>query len=439
MQSLGKQSCETRPQKNSTRALVVGRPNVVDEEGFLEDVKKIIDTRLFTNCGPYSEQLEKNIEEYLGVKHCVAVSNATVGLELVMRALDLEPGSEVIVPSYTFIATVHAIKSCGLVPRFCDVDAKTHLITVDHVSACLSPKTAAIIGVHLWGLCCGVEGLTILAEAHNLILLFDAAHAFGSRNTEGVAVGNFGKAEVFSMHATKLFNSFEGGLITTNDRDFALKVSRMRNFGICGQDVIGGWGTNVKLSEVHAAFALRQLNGIEKLLRIYGDNASAYCDELKEVVGIDIWNERYLSHEGCTHSYICVEVTDDFSMTRDQLMAELRKESVYGKRYFYPGAHRCKPYASEHIKTLLPNTERLCTQVLVLPTGTCISSEDIQRIVSLIKQIYATGVPDRLAPVEIVIDESSKSVRLSALEQERSLLLERLKCCDMEIESLNKK
>jgi len=373
------------------------------------------------------------------VKHCVAVANATVGLELVIRALDLEPGGEVIVPSYTFIATIHAIKACGLVPRFCDVDAKTHLITVESVSACLSPKTAAIIGVHLWGLCCDVEGLTVLAKAHNLLLLFDAAHAFGARDSRAVAVGNFGKAEVFSMHATKLFNSFEGGLITTNDPDLAMKVSRTRNFGIYGQDLIGVWGTNAKLSEVHAAFAVRQLNGIEKLLKIYRDHASAYRDELKEVVGIETWNERYLSHEGCTHSYICVEVTDDFPMTRDQLMAELRKENVYGKRYFYPGAHRCKPYASEHIKTPLLNTERLCSQVLVLPTGTCISSEDIQRIASLIKQSYVNGVPDRHAPVDIAVDESSKSARLSALEQERSLLLERLKGCDEEIESLKKK
>jgi len=418
---------------------VVGRPNVVDQEGFVEDVKKILDTRLLTNCGPYCDKLEVRVAEYLGVKHCVAVANATVGLELVIRALDLEPGGEVIVPSYTFIATIHAIKACGLVPRFCDVDAKTHLITVESVSACLSPKTAAIIGVHLWGLCCDVEGLTVLAKAHNLLLLFDAAHAFGARDSRAVAVGNFGKAEVFSMHATKLFNSFEGGLITTNDPDLAMKVSRTRNFGIYGQDLIGVWGTNAKLSEVHAAFAVRQLNGIEKLLKIYRDHASAYRDELKEVVGIETWNERYLSHEGCTHSYICVEVTDDFPMTRDQLMAELRKENVYGKRYFYPGAHRCKPYASEHIKTPLLNTERLCSQVLVLPTGTCISSEDIQRIASLIKQSYVNGVPDRHAPVDIAVDESSKSARLSALEQERSLLLERLKGCDEEIESLKKK
>ncbi|XRB07669.1 GDP-perosamine synthase [Pycnococcus provasolii] len=215
-----------------------------------------------------------------------------------MRALEFKSGSEVIVPSYTFIATVHAIKACGLVPRFCDVDAKTHLITVETISACLTPETVAIVGVHLWGLCCDVASLTALAKAHNLTLLFDAAHAFGSRDTDGVCVGNFGKAEVFSMHATKLFNSFEGGLITTNDLKFDLKLRRMRNFGFEGQDLILSWGTNIKLSEIHASFAVRQLVGIRHLLETYRTNASVYCEEFKKtaLAGVEVWNERFILH-----------------------------------------------------------------------------------------------------------------------------------------------
>jgi len=421
----------------SGKALVVGKPNLVDKAGFLEDVERILDTRLFTNLGPYCEKLEKNVEAFLGVQRCIAVANATVGLELVMRALEFNSGSEVIVPSYTFIATVHAIKACGLVPRFCDVDAKTHLITVETISACLTPETVAIVGVHLWGLCCDVASLTALAKAHNLELLFDAAHAFGSRDTDGVCVGNFGKAEVFSMHATKLFNSFEGGLITTNDLKFDLKLRRMRNFGFEGQDLILSWGTNIKLSEIHASFAVRQLVGIRHLLETYRTNASVYCEEFKKtaLAGVEVWNERFMSHEGCTHSYICVEVKNVFPLSRDEIMAELRKHNIYAKRYFFPGSHRCKPYASIHGDIDLPNTDKLCDQVLVLPTGLCIEVDDIRTIVGVIGQLMRTDRQD-ITETTISIDTSGKQIRLGFLEKERAALLDKLKRCEDEIEGL---
>ncbi|XRB17857.1 GDP-perosamine synthase [Pseudoscourfieldia marina] len=416
-------------------SLVVGRPNLVDKAGFLEDVERILKTRLFTNNGPYCEALQRNVEKYLGVRHCIAVANATVGLELVLRALEFEPGSEVIVPSYTFIATVHAVKACGLVPRFCDVDAKTHLITAESVSACLTRETVAIIGVHLWGLCCDVASLTAVAKAHEVTLLFDAAHAFGARNHEGIYVGNFGKAEVFSMHATKLFNSFEGGLITTNDSDLDSKLRYMLNFGIEDQDLIVSWGTNIKLSEVHAAFANRQLLGIHRLLDTYRTNASIYCEEFKRLLGIEVWNERFMSYEGCTHSYICVEVKDGFPMSRDEIMAGLRKHHIYAKRYFFPGSHRCKPYISKDVDVDLPNTEQLCRQVLVLPTGTCITGADIKKIVGtieeLIKVYHGTSIDTK-----ITTDQSGKQIRLNLLQIERATLLDKLRQCEEEIEGM---
>jgi len=400
--------------------LVVGKPNIMDKAGFLRDVEEILETRIFTNLGPFSKKLEREVCSLLDVKHCFAVSNATVGLAMAVRALNLEPGSEVIVPAYTFIATAHAVKECGLKVVFCDCNPRSHLIERKNILDKITPRTSAIVAVNLWGLACEVEDLQNLAQEKQLKLLFDSAHAFGARAPSGVFLGNFGDVEVFSMHATKLFNSFEGGLVTTNNDIVAKRLGSLRNFGITGQDTVSSWGSNYKLSEIHAAFAVRQIKKIEEVIAVYQENARTYTTELKAagILGLRNWNETYLEHEGCTHSYICFEVTRDFPALRDEVINFLRTENIYSKRYFFPGLHRCEPYVSD-FQPELPITERLCSEVIVLPTGTQVTRTDIQRTVNVIKrlsvQCFDVSLETHRKPIRV--DRSSLTERLKYLKK----------------------
>lgn len=193
------------------KTLVVGRPNVLDAKGFVEDVEAILSSRLLTNCGPFMIQLEESVREYLGATHVVAVANATVGLELALRALDLAPGKEVLVPSFTFVATAHAVRTAGLRPVFVDVDATTHFVDLESARSRVTSSTVAVIGVHLWGSAGDAAGLEALAAELGLAVVYDSAHAFGARYDDGKRVGCRGDAEVFSLHATKLLNTFEAG------------------------------------------------------------------------------------------------------------------------------------------------------------------------------------------------------------------------------------
>src|SRR4051794_25016690 len=191
------------------------------------------DKRWFSNQGPYVREFEDKLSKLLGVKHCIPVCNGTIAMELAIRALDLK--GEVIVPSFTFISAAHALQWQEITPVFCDVDPKTHNLDPKKIEAMITPRTTAIVAVHTWGRPCEVDTLSRVARRNDLRLLFDAAHAFGCSH-EGRAIGNFGDAEVFSFHATKFFNTFEGGAVATNDDELAARIRLMKNFGFQGND-----------------------------------------------------------------------------------------------------------------------------------------------------------------------------------------------------------
>ncbi|HLB83912.1 MAG TPA: aminotransferase class I/II-fold pyridoxal phosphate-dependent enzyme, partial [Steroidobacteraceae bacterium] len=214
-------------------SLHVGRPNIGDRARLLERINDLLDRRWLTNDGRYVRELEAELARRIGVRHCLAVCNATLGLQLAARALDLS--GEVIVPAFTFVATAHALQWLGIAPVFADIDPRTHNIDPAHVEALVNERTTGILGVHLWGRACDVRALAAIARRHRLRLLFDAAHAFGCSH-DGRSLGSFGDAEVLSFHATKYVNSFEGGAVTTDDDTLAARVRAMRNFGLAGGD-----------------------------------------------------------------------------------------------------------------------------------------------------------------------------------------------------------
>lgn len=369
--------------------LHVGRPNIGNRDRLLERINDLLDRRWLSNNGPYVQELENRITDVLGVKHCIAICNGTVALEIAIRAAELT--GEVILPSFTFIATAHALQWQEITPVFCDINPQTHTINPWRVEAMITPRTTGIIGVHLWGKLCDVENLTEIAQKHNLKLMFDASHAFGC-SYQGSMIGNFGEAEIFSFHATKFFNTFEGGAVVTNNDELAAKIRLMKNFGFEGYDNVTYIGTNGKMNEVSAAMGLTSLESMEDFITINYHNYKQYQHELADIPGINLFfhNET----EKCNYQYIVLEVDEAITrISRDQLIKILHTENVIARRYFYPGCHRMEPYRSyfPHAGLLLTETEKLVKKVLILPTGTAIGQNEIIKICQIIRIVVANS------------------------------------------------
>jgi dTDP-4-amino-4,6-dideoxygalactose transaminase len=362
--------------------LHVGRPNIGSRARLLERIEQMLDSRWLSNQGPFVRELEERLASFLGVRHAIATANGAVGLEIAARALDLE--GEVIVPSFTFIATAHALEWQQIRPVFADIDPATHAIHRHSVEPLITPRTTGIVGVHLWGEPCVPEELTALARERGLKLLFDAAHAFGCSH-HGAMIGGFGDAEVFSFHATKYFNTFEGGAIATNDDRLAARVRLMKNFGFAGYDNVECVGINGKMSEVSAAMGLTGLESLEEFRAANRRNYAHYRDRLASLPGI-----RLFEHRDCglrNYQHVVLEVDDAAGIDRDLLVRILRAENVLARRYFHPGCHRMEPYRAIYPDAgrSLPETERLCRRVLVLPTGESVGPEDIEGICAILR------------------------------------------------------
>lgn len=383
-----------------TQPLHVGRPNVGARQPFLERVESILDSKRLTNNGPQVQSFERRLEEITGVRHCVAVCNATVGLEILIRGLGLS--GEVILPSFTFAATASAIAWVGLRPIFCDIDPATHNLFPGGIEAAISPRTTAILGVHVWGRPCDIDGLRAVARRHSLHLLFDAAHAFGC-TYRGRPIGGFGEAEVFSFHATKFANTFEGGAIATNDDDLAARLRRTRNFGLQGADQVVEVGTNGKMSEIAAAMGLTSLDDIDQTVAANRSNYLEYLGALSDIPGISV--ARHDLSEQCNFQYVVAEVDAPAAgLGRDDLIRVLQAENVLARRYFYPGCHQMDPYRSHSARdqASLPATEWLVQRTVAFPTGPAVSAQDIRTIGRLVALAVRHGpeIQARLAGAE---------------------------------------
>ncbi len=362
--------------------LHVGRPNVGDRASFLARVEGMLDRRWFTNNGPLVLELEAKLADFLEVRHCVLACNATIALQMTIRALGWQ--GEVIVPSFTFVATAHALAWQEVTPIFCDVDPQTHNIDPAEVEQLVTSRTTGIIGVHVWGRPCDVDGIDRIARKHGLSVIYDAAHAFacshGARR-----IGGFGNAEVFSFHATKFFNTFEGGAITTNDDALADKLRLIRNFGFVDADDVRALGINGKMSEVSAAMGLTLLESLDSLLETNRRNYAAYERGLAGISGLSLM--KFDPADRNNHQYIVVAVdANDYGSDRDRVVEMLHKENVRARRYFYPACHRMEPYRSrEPVRRPLPATEGLAASLMTLPTGTAVGPAEIETICRVLR------------------------------------------------------
>ncbi len=364
--------------------LHVGAPNIGETELFHQYAEQMFSCRWLTNHGELVMQFERELQDFIGVKHCIAMCNGTVALEIAVRALGLK--DEVIVPALTFVATAHALQWQGITPVFCDVEPETLCIDPARAAELITPRTTGILGVHVYGRSCNTAALQQLADTRGLKLLFDAAHAFGHRHN-GRMIGSFGECEVFSFHATKFFNTFEGGAVVTNNDELAQKIRFMQNFGFADPDQADHVGMNGKMTEVCAAMGLVNLRHLDAFREVNRRNCAAYAQGFAAIPGLRMVHPGRAA-DGNRH-YIVIEVAEPFPLSRDELMHQLHNENVLVRRYFWPGCHRMEPY-----KTLqpeaggnLPVTEAVLEKILLFPTGATITPEMIQRILLLIKRI----------------------------------------------------
>ena len=371
-----------------TETLHVGRPNIGDRGQLMERMGDLLDRRWLTNDGPLVRQFEDRVTEAAGALHCVATCNGTAALVIAIRTLGLT--GEVVLPSFTFVATAHALWENGVRPVFCDIDPVTHNIDPDRIVKLITPRTSAILGVHLWGRPCDVGALEEVAARHHLRLVFDAAHAFGT-SVGDRPIGECGDATVFSFHATKFVNSFEGGAVVTDDPGLAADAALLRNFGFLDYDTVVAHGINGKMSEPCAAMGLTSLEAMEGFRLVNRRHHDTYVRLLAEVPGVAV-----LSHEESdspTFQYMVAEVDAEVAgIDRDRLLELLWAENALVRRYFHPGCHRMEPYASMAVEEPdLPSTLQVSNRVLVLPTGSAVSTDEVERLCHLIGFIVANA------------------------------------------------
>ncbi|MBF0147002.1 MAG: DegT/DnrJ/EryC1/StrS family aminotransferase [Magnetococcales bacterium] len=369
-----------------SKPLHVGIPYLEGEvrSSFHRIMDEVFDRAILTNDGPCVQAFEERVRTLHQVEQCIAVSNGTMAQILLLNALGIK--GEVILPSFTFIATAHAVHWNGLRPVFCDIHPQTLTLDCDHVAKKVTSDTSAIIGVHVFGSICDVQGLQRICQTHGLELLFDAAHAFGS-SLEGVAVGGFGRAEFLSFHATKFFSTFEGGGILTNDNDLARELRKLRSFGVHGTDRTGSIGINAKMSEAGAALGLASFSVLEQRIVRLKWVHHLYHEHLNTISGIRMLTAP--PGQMHSHQYAVCLVDDSFGLSRDQLCAALWLENCFCRRYFYPGCHRMEPYNSlyPHLHHELPVTEAIGEKILCLPVNLVDPEHDVKMICDLIHAI----------------------------------------------------
>lgn len=366
------------------RPLPIGQLYFPSWERYEAAFRGIFERQYYNNNGPLHEELEEKLQQFLGVKHAICVSNATFGLMMVADAMELT--GKVILPSFTFAASAQSLSWAGLEPVFCDIDLDTHQIAIDRIAALIDKDVSAIMGVNLWGGACNPKALTELAATHGVQLYFDSAHAFGC-TVDGVRIGNFGRAEVFSFHATKILSATEGGCICTNDDDLAARLRSIRPSYGADKPVNIVRVVNARMSEAQAAIALMSLEDFpanqknnETLYRLYEARLNAIPGlHLVRPTGVSFSNYQYV---------VCRVDESEFGLPRDLLIDLLKAENVVARRYFYPGVHRSIPYAQELPQYLdnLPNTDSLCASCIQFPIGALVSARDIERICNILNR-----------------------------------------------------
>lgn len=355
----------------------VTRSSIPSYEEYCEAIKPIFESRWLTNMGPVHNEFMDKVGSYLGVENVSLFTNGHLALCVAIRALGLT--GEVITTPFTFASTTHAIVDCGLTPVFCDVNPDTYTIDADKIEALITDKTSAIIPVHVYGNVCDVEKIDAIAKKHNLRVIYDAAHVFGVKIGDR-GIGSFGDISMFSFHATKVFNTIEGGCLTYSDKSLESKISSLRNFGITSPESVDMVGTNAKMNEFQAAMGLCNLKYIDENIEERKIAEETYRKRLQGVSGIKLSPvQDSVTHN---HAYFPV-VFDGYKYNRDEVAEKLSENGIFARKYFYPITNEFSCYKGKY-KGETPIAKDISEKVLTLPMYAGLTKEDVNRICDII-------------------------------------------------------
>lgn len=363
--------------------ILVVKPSLPPYEEYIEEIKDIWDTGIMTHTGPKHVELQAKLEKYLEVDHVELFANGHLAMELGLNAFGFKPGSEVITTPFTFASTTQAILRNGLVPVFCDIREDDFTIDVDKIEELINYRTVAILPVHVYGNICDVKKIQEIADKHGLKVLYDGAHAFAEKY-DGVNVSNFGDMTMFSFHATKVFNTVEGGCLTFKDESYKQKLIGLRQFGqIIDTDSVPYIGTNAKLTEIHAAMGLCNLRHVDEYLEKRKEVVNCYRKMLSDTKGIRL--SIIQENVSANYAYFPIVVEEaETGVTREMVEQALLKEGIFSRRYFYPLTCDFECCAASRVHIDVPVARHASERVLALPCYSDLKVSDVERICNVI-------------------------------------------------------
>ena len=351
-------------------------------EEYIEMIKPLWDSHWITNMGTYHRQLEEQLKEFLGVPYISLMVNGHLSLELAIQAMNFPTGSEVITTPFTFISTTHAIVRNGLEPVFCDIKESDYTINEDKIEALITEKTVAIVPVHVYGNICNVAAIEKVAERHHLKVIYDAAHAFGE-TYKGVGIGNYGDAATFSFHATKVFNTIEGGGVVSHSKDFYDRLYNLKNFGIRGQELVVSVGANAKMNEFAAAMGLCNLPYVSDTIARRKQKVQHYLTCLQDLEGLKLPG---YDQEGVTYNYAYFPVLFPNREVRDRVYEVLEEQDIHTRKYFYPLTADATCFHDKYRDCALVFARQVAERILVLPLYPELKEVEIKRICDVVKK-----------------------------------------------------
>lgn len=366
----------------NNKQITVTSPLLPSLEDFIPYLQQIWDSKWVTNNGSFHQKLEQALCEYLGVKYISLFTNGTLPLITALQAMRIT--GEVITTPYSFVATTHALWWNGIKPVFVDVDSATGNLDPEKIEAAITPKTTAIMPVHVYGTPCDTERIKEIADKYGLKVIYDAAHAFGVKK-DGESILNAGDMSTLSFHATKVYNTIEGGALVMHDAETKKRIDYLKNFGFAGETIVVAPGINSKMDEIRAAYGLLNLKQVDAAIAARKRVALRYREALKDVDGITFFDDQ----SNITHNYSYFPIFVDaekYGMTRDELYFKMKEQNVLGRRYFYPLISDFSTYRGlESAKPEnLPNARKMADSVICLPMYHNLTDENIEKIVSLI-------------------------------------------------------
>jgi len=366
----------------SDKPIYVTQPHLPDLKEFVPYLEQIWENKVLTNGGPFHQQLEEELCRYLGVEHISLFSNGTLALLTALQSLRIT--GEVITTPYSFVATSHSLLWNGIKPVFTDIDPKTLNLDPNKIEEAITPHTTAIMPVHCYGQPCDVDAIQRIADNYNLKVIYDAAHAFGVRRN-GTSILTYGDLSVLSFHATKVFNTFEGGAIVCPDAKTKVRIDRLKNFGFVDETTVVAPGINGKMSEINAAFGLLQLKSVSGAIEARSRIGERYTRQIADIQGIECLHEW--GQEWANYSYFPILVGSDYPLTRDELYQKLRDHGIHARRYFYPlisefPMYRGMPSADP---SRLPVATQAARQILCLPIYPNLPEEAQQKVIDVLR------------------------------------------------------